>query len=63
MDTLIKTIEAQIKQELSMVEHYQKESDKYLRYRDESKAKAETLQTELINLQELVKKDEPGHIN
>lgn len=55
MDTLIKTIESQIKTELSMVEHYQKESDKYLRFRDEAKAKAETLQTELCNLQELVK--------
>jgi uncharacterized protein involved in exopolysaccharide biosynthesis len=60
MDTLIKTVEKQIKDEFNMVEHYTKESVKYAQYAADAKAKAETLQTELANLQEL-RKEEPAH--
>lgn len=60
MDTLIKTVESQISSEKNMVEHYNKESAKYAEYAKKAQAKADTLELELANLQELTAKAEPG---
>lgn len=61
MDTLIKTVENAIKSEQNSVVYYQKKLDDdvktYNKLISDANAKIETLQTELLNLHELVKKE------